>query len=62
MKLPDFDSLTADDLIIVFPTKKEVVSELAEILHDCPATVYFKNEIDYLLAELKYPQLSRFEV
>ncbi len=62
VKLPDFDSLTADDLIIFFPTKKEVVSELAEILHDCPATVYFKNEIDYLLAELKYPQLSRFEV
>jgi len=62
VKLPDFNSLTADDLIIVFPTKKEFVSELAEILHDCPATVYFKNEIDYLLAELKYPQLSRFEV
>jgi len=62
VKLPDFDSLTADDLVIVFPTKKEVVSELAEILRDCPATAYFKNEIDYLLAELKYPQLSRFEV
>lgn len=62
VKLPDFDSLTADDLVIFFPTKKEVVSELAETLKECPATVYFKSEIDYLLAELKYPQMSRFEV
>ncbi len=62
VKLPDFDSLTKDDLVMVFPTKKEVVSELAEILRQCAATVYFSNEVDYLLAELKYPQLSGFEV
>ena len=42
VKLSDFDSLAADDLIIDFPMKKMVVSELAEILHDCPATVYLK--------------------
>jgi len=62
VKLPDFDSLTADDLVIIFPTKTAIVSELAERLRDSPATVCFKNEIDYMLAELKYPQLSRFEV
>lgn len=62
VKIPDFASLTADDLLIVFPTKKEVIGELAEILRDSPATVCFRNEIDYLLAELRYPQLSGFEV
>lgn len=62
VKLPDLDSLTADDLVIVFPTKKELVNELAATLQGCPAEVYFGNEIEYLLAELKYPQLSGFEV
>lgn len=62
IKLPDFGSLTANDLVIIFPTKKEVVAELVETLRDCPATIYTKNDIDYLLAELKYPQLLRFEV
>ncbi len=62
VKLPDFESLTVDDLVLIFPTKKEVVSELNEKLKNSPATLYFKNEIDYVVAELKFPQIAKLEV
>lgn len=62
VKLPDFASLTADDLVIIFPTKQATVEYIIKALQDCPATIYVKNNIDYLLAELKYPQFLSFEV
>lgn len=63
IKQPDFPSLSADDLLLVFPSKRAIVKELKEKLKDTEATVYYKQYIEYyLLAELKYPQLREFEV
>lgn len=62
IKKPDFTSLTKNDLVLVFPIKPAIVNEIKKALADCPATVFYKNDIEYILSEIKYPQLLEFEV
>lgn len=55
IKLPDFDSLTADDLLIVIPTKKTVLMEIRSQLDNTPATVWYNEDIYNILDCEPYP-------
>jgi len=56
--IPDPESLSADDLILVFPKTESAVSEIETILAWTPATVYYHNTIEYLISSERYPQIK----
>lgn len=61
VKQPDLDSLTSDDLILVFPINEEVLEVIRDRLNKTSAAVYYKKDIERLISEpkLKYPQLAQ---
>ena len=59
VRIPDIESLTADDLILVFPRTESIISEIKTILADTPATVYYSGAIEYLIKGAAFPQIKR---
>ena len=57
--IPDFESLSADDLILVFPKTESAVSEIKAILSGTPATVYYHHTIEYIISGTKFPQIKK---
>jgi glycosyltransferase involved in cell wall biosynthesis len=62
VKKPDFGSLTENDVVLVFPTDQDVVSEIQGLLRGCRAKAYYRHEIDYMLAEIAFPQVANFKL
>ena len=58
IKTPDFDSLSADDTVLVFPTNPEVVAEIRSNLDKTKVTALYKSDLDLLTAESKLPKLA----
>ena len=57
--IPDFGSLSADDLILVFPKAESAVSEIKAILADTSATVYYYKAIEHIISGKKFPQIKK---
>ena len=56
--VPDLESLSTDDLILVFPKAESAVLEIETILTGTPATVYYYKTIEYILNAARFPQVK----
>lgn len=59
VNMPDFASLSSDDLVLVFPKTENNLAEIKAILTDTPATVYYYNAIEHIINGAKFPQIKK---
>jgi len=58
IKKPELESLTEDDILLVFPKTLSIIREMQEVFESSKATVLYKQQISEILQGMLFPQIK----